>query len=201
MSTKTNRSKKKAPIQKKALTSREVQSIQNRLYTMGDWRGLALFRTGIDTMFRVSDTVRICLDEILDHNGNIMDRVSIMMKKTNSPVEVSISRETKKALKKWIEHRPEFSGEWLFPGNTAEGHISEKHYRSLAKEWFKAAGLNPKFYSTHSIRRTKAAELYRQSHNLKAVSLLLGHRDTKVTEEYLGIYREDAVNLASKVKI
>lgn len=183
------------------LSQREVSTIQNRLHTMERWKELALFRLGICTMFRASDLVRVYVDEVLDHKGAIMNRFWIVIKKTGEKVEVSISQETREALKFWLEERPTFSGEWLFPGNTADGHISEKHYRHLAKEWFAAAGLDTRFFSTHSIRRTKASIMYAQTQNLKAVSELLGHTDTKMTERYLGVTRGIALDLADKVKI
>lgn len=152
-------------------------------------------------MFRASDLVRIQRDEILDHQNRVKKRFAIVMKKTGDTVEVVLSRDTISAFEKWLEELPPFSGPWLFPGGTAEGHISEKHYRSMAKEWFKSAGLDARDYSTHSIRRTKPTEIYRQTQNLKSVSLMLGHRDTKVTERYLGIDRETALDLAEKIRI
>ena len=35
--------------------------------------------------------------------------------------------------------------------------------------------VEPAFYGTHSMRRTKAAQIYRKTGNLRAVQLLLGH--------------------------
>ena len=36
-------------------------------------------------------------------------------------------------------------------------------------------GLDPCFYGTHSLRRTKAILIYKKTGNLRAVQLLLGH--------------------------
>jgi site-specific recombinase XerC len=36
-------------------------------------------------------------------------------------------------------------------------------------------GLEPSAYGTHSMRRTKAAEIYKKTGNLRALQLLLGH--------------------------
>lgn len=54
---------------------------------------------------------------------------------------------------------------------------------------------------THSLRRTKAAEIYRKTGNLRAVQLLLG--DTKVdsTVRYLGVELEDALSIAERIDI
>ena len=45
---------------------------------------------------------------------------------------------------------------------------------------------------THSMRRTKVAEIYRKPGNLRAVQLLLGHAKVHSTVRYLGVELEDA---------
>lgn len=56
--------------------------------------------------------------------------------------------------------------------------ISTRQYGRLVPDWVTAIGLEPSGYGTHSLRRTKAAEICRKTSNLRAVQLLLGH--TKV---------------------
>jgi integrase len=201
MSRKTIQEKTRVRGAMKALSMREVGTIQSRLYTAKQWRDLALFRTGIDTMLRASDLVRICTDEILDHNGKVMARAQIMMKKTGTPVKMALTAETREALDLWLAERPAFAGEWLFPGRDRSGHLSEVQYRRLAKVWFRIAGLDVRHYSTHSIRRTKPAEIYRQTQNLEACRRLLGHKSNDITSAYLGIDDDDALNLAENIKI
>ena len=193
--------KRRSRRQVKPLKLNEVQTISSILRTSENWRDLALFRLGIDSMLRASDLVSIYLDEVLDHNGKIRSRTEILMKKTGNPVQIAIMPDTRDALRRWIGVRPEFAGEWLFPGRYPDAHFSVVRYREIAKRWFKAAGLDIRQYSTHSLRRTKAAEIYRKTKNLKAVSLRLGHRDMNVTSEYLGIDDEDSLELAEKINI
>lgn len=180
---------------------REVKTIESRLFTGKLWRDLALFRVGVDSMLRASDLVRICLDEVTDHNGKVMSRGEVRVEKTGKAVKFALTGETRGAIDFWLVERPHFAGQWLFPGREPGEHLSVVQYRRLAKSWFEMAGLDVRFYSTHSIRRTKAAEVYRQTHNLEAVRRLLGHGRNDVTSRYLGIDDEDALALAEKVKI
>jgi hypothetical protein len=60
--------------------------------------------------------------------------------------------------------------------------------------WVESIGLESAFYGTHSMRRTKAAQIYRKTGNLRAVQLLLGHTKLESTVRYLGIEVDDAVN-------
>jgi hypothetical protein len=43
----------------------------------------------------------------------------------------------------------------------------------LVSQWIASIGLNPSFFGTHSLRRTKATLIYRRTGNLRAVQLLL----------------------------
>jgi hypothetical protein len=48
-------------------------------------------------------------------------------------------------------------------------------------------GLRPEDYGTHSLCRTKASIIYKQSGNLLAVQILLGHTKIESTVRYLGV--------------
>lgn len=185
----------------RAFNFREVQEITQFLHKEKKFRDLALFRLGIDTMLRASDLTRIWIDEITDHNGQVNSRVKILMKKTGTPVHAALIDETRIAVKLWLDERPPFAGKWLFPGRHLDTPITEQQYRKLLKSWTKAVGLDPRLYSTHSVRRTKATHLYREHKDIKAVKELLGHQNTAITERYIGVSIEDAISLAEKVKI
>jgi integrase len=67
--------------------------------------------------------------------------------------------------------------------------------------WVVSVGLDPAGYGTHSMRRTKAALIYRRTKNLRAVQLLLGHNKLESTVRYLGIEVYDALELAEQTEI
>lgn len=62
-------------------------------------------------------------------------------------------------------------------------------------------GLEPSAYGTHSMRRTKVAQVYRKTGNLQAVQLLLSHTKMDSTVRYLGVELEDALAIAEAVEI
>ena len=62
-------------------------------------------------------------------------------------------------------------------------------------------GLRQEDYATHSLRRTKAAIIYKQTGNLRAVQILLGHTKFESTVRYLGVDVEDAVMLAEGTEV
>lgn len=61
--------------------------------------------------------------------------------------------------------------------------------------------LEPSAYGTHSMRRTKVAQKYRKTGNLRAVQLLLGHTKMDSTVRYLGVELEDALAIAEAVEL
>ena len=62
-------------------------------------------------------------------------------------------------------------------------------------------GLESALHGTHSMRRTKAAQIYRKTGNLRAVQLLLGHTKLESTVRYLGIEVDDALNMAEQIEL
>jgi site-specific recombinase XerC len=64
-----------------------------------------------------------------------------------------------------------------------------------------AVGLRHEDYGTHSLRRTKASIIYKQSGNLRAVQILLGHTKIESTVRHLGVDIEDALTLAEATEI
>jgi site-specific recombinase XerC len=51
------------------------------------------------------------------------------------------------------------------------------------------------------MRRTKAAQIYRKTSNLRAIQLLLGHTKLESTVRYLGIDVDDALNMAEQIEL
>jgi len=66
------------------------------------------------------------------------------------------------------------SEDFLFPSRLhGSPHVSTRQYARIVEHWVIAAGLNPYAYGTHSMRRTKAALIYKRTRNLRAVQLFL----------------------------
>ena len=76
-----------------------------------------------------------------------------------------------------------------------------RQYARLVDEWVTSIGLRREDYGTHSLRRTKAAIIYKQTGNLRAVQILLGHTKIESTVRYLGVDVDDALTLAERTEI
>lgn len=69
------------------------------------------------------------------------------------------------------------------------------------REWVTSIGLEPSAYGTHSMRRTKVAQIYKKTGNLRAVQLLLGHTKMDSTVRYLGVDLDDALILSEGIDL
>lgn len=92
--------------------------------------------------------------------------------------------------------------QYMWPGRFYERiHISTRQYAWLVHDWVTSIGLEPSAYGAYSTRRTKVAQVYRKSGNLRAVQILLGHTKINSTLRYLGVELEDALAIAEAVEI
>jgi integrase len=81
---------------------------------------------------------------------------------------------TREATDNYLRTSNKKSSEFLFAGGQ-NLTITTRQYARLVSQWIASIGLNPSFFGTHSLRRTKATLIYRRTGNLRAVQLLPGH--------------------------
>jgi site-specific recombinase XerC len=187
--------------QKRPLLPKHVWAIRVRLEIAENHRDLALFNLAIDSKLRGCDLVKLKVADVFAA-GQVKERASIVQSKTQKPVRFEITEGTRKSLFRWMEESLMIGSEFLWPGRFHERlHISTRQYARLVRDWVKSIGLEPSAYGTHSMRRTKVAQIYRKTGNLRAVQLLLGHTKMDSTVRYLGVELEDALAIAEAVEM
>ena len=82
-------------------------------------------------------------------------------------------------------------------------HVGHKDATVCASgdAWVTAIGLRNSEHGTHSLRRTKAAMIYRVTENIRAIQILLDHTKIGNTVSYLGFDVEVALSLAERTEI
>ena len=187
--------------QKRPLKPKEVWAIRVRLQLEGRKRDLALFNLAIDSKLRGCDLVSLEVDDV-SVGGRVRDRATVIQKKTGRPVQFEITEQTRSSIRDWVSEGNLKSGQYLFPSSRrGQLHLSTRQYGRIVHAWVESAGLDSSAYGTHSMRRTKAAQIYRKTGNLRAVQLLLGHTKLESTVRYLGIEVDDALSIAEQVEL
>ncbi len=187
--------------QKRPLLPKHVWAIRVRLELAKNTRDLALFNLAVDSKLRGCDLVCLKGSDVFVA-GRIKERASVLQSKTRQPVQFEITEGTRQSLQAWIEHPAMLGSEYLWPDRFHDPlHISTRQYARLVKDWVAVIGLEPSAYGTHSLRRTKAAQIYKKTGNLRAIQLLLGHTKMDSTVRYLGVELEDALEISESVEI
>lgn len=187
--------------QKPALKMKEVWSIRARLELKKRVRDLALFNLAIDSKLRACDLTGLKVEDVAA-GGEVKTRGIIVQKKTGRPVQFEITEQTRIAVSNLIRRHYLRASDYLFPSRLANSpHLSTRQYARIVQSWVASIGLNPATYGTHSLRRTKAALIYRKTGNLRAVQLLLGHSKLESTVRYLGVEVDDAIAISEGVDL
>ncbi len=185
--------------QKKPLRPKHVWSIRVRLELGKSSRNLALFNLAIDSKLRACDLVRLRINDVCQ-SGVVRERASVVQQKTGRPVRFEITEHTRASIERLLSSRLDAGAGYIFPGRSRDRpHISTRQYSRILHGWVESIGLESTMYGTHSMRRTKAAQVYRKTGNLRAVQLLLGHTKLESTVRYLGIEVDDALEMAEQI--
>ena len=187
--------------QKSPLTLKQIWAIRMSLQSDDNCRDLALFNLAIDSKLRACDLLQIKVSDVCSE-GLVNSRATVVQQKTRRPVKFEITDRTKKSIEKWIQTASLGISDNLFPSRQKRSpHLSMRQYTRIVASWVAGIGLDPSQYGTHSMRRTKPTLIYRQTKNLRAVQLLLGHSKLDSTVQYLGIEIDDALEMSEQMDV
>jgi integrase len=186
---------------KPPLRTKHVWSIRTMLQVNGRVRDLAMFNLAIDSKLRGCDVISLKVEDVAPH-GMAVDRATVRQRKTGRTVKVELTEQTRHAIDDYVKVAGKKPGDFLFTSRrNPKCCMSTRQYARLVSEWIASIGLDPSFFGTLSLRRTKATLIYRRTGNLRAVQLLLGHTKIESTVRYLGIEVDDALAIAEQVDV
>ncbi len=187
--------------QKPPLKLPEIWAIRVRLQLSPNPRDLAMFNPAIDSKLRACDLTKLRVLDI-SHGQHVSTRAIVTQQKTQRPVQFEITEQTRESVEAWIKAAKLAASDFLFPSRIHRSpHISTRQYARIVHRWVASIGLDDAAYGTHTMRRTKAALIYRRTKNLRAVQLLLGHTKLESTVPYLGIEVDDALEMAEQTEV
>lgn len=162
-------------------------ALVRKLFRDGNYRMSLLIGSGIFFGLRISDTLTLTWSQLLND-----EKFVLYEKKTNKRRVVKIN--------KGFQHHIQLCHDALHITNDNEKCFlsrkrmvySTQRINILLKEIKKKYGLKIEHFSTHSLRKTWALEIYRASGNdasmaLQKLSLMMNHASVAVTRTYLGI--------------
>jgi integrase len=195
--------KGKAVGQKKPFTRQQVRFLREVLEEKNRRRDLALLNVALDTMLRASDLLKLTVEDLVNRDNTIKKEFQIRQKKTQAGLLVSIKPETQKIIERWIKESKKIEEDFLFTGLKGKSKydpLTIRQYSRLIKQWAEWIQLDSKDYSTHSLRRSKAAYIYKKTLNPELVRQLLGQKSVTATSHYLNISHREALEIAQETE-
>jgi len=90
------------------------------------------------------------------------------------------------------------TGKWLFPADSASGHLTRQAFARDLKVIATRAGLDARKLSPHVLRHAFATHLLSGGADLRVVQTLLGHADISTTQIYTHVLDERLKELVNK---
>lgn len=184
---------------KRPFSPEQVSQIRYALKARGDTFGLALFETALSTLLRSVDLLGLTVGDVVSR-GVVVTELSIRQQKTGKAHKVALSEPARLAIGALLGADGALSPDrplWLEDGR----RLKRLRYAGLVKAWARLAHLDPDVYSTHSMRRTMAAHVFRQTNNVEVVRNLLGQKSVTATSEYLDVSLDDALAVKRRFEI
>lgn len=147
-----------------------------------------LLNLSVDLMLRASDLLRLRVSDVRLDSGQAKESVQVRQKKTGrNTMEIPLSGFSRKAIEEHLQHH--HPDDFIFMGQKShytQQPISTQQYQRIIKGWMRELGLEDvSGFSSHSMRKTKAAVLYKKTANVEAVRRRLGHQSVTATSSYL----------------
>ena len=189
-------------MSKRPITSAQVKTLRNNVKNKPLQE--LLLNLGVDLMMRSSDLLSLRVSDVVSDSGKVKTEVRIKQKKTGKfTLNIPLSKNSINSIKKHLVGRDLDS--YIFVGNKShytKSPITQKQYSRIVKNWMSSLGVEDvNNYSTHSIRKTKSSEIFKQTQNVEVCRRLLGHANITATSQYLGLEDSDALEVARNIKI
>jgi len=125
----------------------------------------------------------------LPMSANLGDKLLIHGKGAKERL-VPMHAEAQHALNKWLELRGDNDSKYVFPTNSASGHITRDGFFKILKKCAVLSGIDPKRVSPHVLRHSFASHLLANGANLRVIQTMLGHEDISTTQIYTHVLPE-----------
>ena len=186
--------------QKKRFTLEQVARIRHMLIEEQNQRDRALLDVSISTMLRSVDLLNLRIRDVIDHRGKFAQEFKVIQQKTGQPVVCQLGSHARKGLA-WLtasyEKQPD---DYIFTHENPKikRRLQRVTWSIIIKKWAYELGLDPELYSTHSMRRTRAAHVYRETQDIETVRILLGQTSLAAPQRYLGVDEAQALEKGRK---
>ena len=168
------------------VSRRQAMGIYNRLRGEDKHRDALLWALGITTGLRISDLLKLRVEDLLDADEQAADSVEVRETKTGKTRGIRILSLAKAAYEDYRRTVKPLDTDPLFPSRSGDGAITREQARRLVKKWCAESNLRGN-YGTHTMRKTFATIAYESSgHDPVATARITGHSNPSQLLRYIG---------------
>ena len=186
---------------------RKIAQIKNTLKGAGKIRNLVLFHLGINSALRLSDLLRIQVQDVFDEEGVIKPYFETKEVKTGKSNRITITPSVKESLALYKSAYPAVLNEkanYVFfhqkQSPLGQIPISRKQAWKLIHRWCKEVGCVGS-YGGHSLRKTWGYQARMKAIPLEIIQHKLNHSSLAVTQRYLGITADEIEEACNKLDL
>ncbi|WP_142850128.1 site-specific tyrosine recombinase XerD [Telmatospirillum sp. J64-1] len=154
-----------------------------------DRRALVLLELIYATGMRVSELVGLPFAAVARD-----PEVIIVRGKGAKERMIPLGQPAREAVKLWLPERQEMLGKktsrWLFPSDSASGHLTRDGFAKMLQILALEAGIDPRRVSPHVLRHSFASHLLAGGADLRSVQQMLGHADIATTQIYTHVQED-----------
>lgn len=151
-------------------------------------RDYLLFVLGINSGLRISDLLKLNVEDVLDK-----ERISIREQKTGKAKDFPLSDACKKAINEYLKANNLKTG-CLFASRKGDQPISRVQAYRIINEAAHRVGIK-EAVGTHTLRKTFGYHAYQSGVDITRIQKLLNHSAPSITLAYIGITKEELDNV------
>ena len=175
---------------------RKISAIKGNLKKR-DPRNFLLFTLGINTALRISDILKLKVEDVKDHTGEIKLYLDLNEKKTGKQRYIYINDEVKKALEYFFDKTRLYDRDrYLFVSEKKKINkpIGRVRAYQLVNEWCREVGIKDRV-GTHTLRKTAGYHMRMAGVAIELIQEVLGHKAITITKRYLGITDDEVAKV------
>ena len=175
---------------------KDKHKIQRMLKVLEDDnpRNALLFRVGLNTILRIQDILDLKVKNIFHDDGRFRLYLSLFERKTRKNKgrrmkNIKLNSLLRKAIKEYVEFFELSLEDYIFFSLLdPDTKLDRVQAWRILKRAADKVGIDN--FGTHSMRKTLAWTIYKQTKDISLVMIMLNHNSPKTTLRYLGITQE-----------
>lgn len=189
------------------LNSKEIVEVKSKFSGVYATRNRSLFMLGVSVGGRISELLALKVSDVWQNGqavGDLLFQKGVVKGKETARM-VPVNADGQRAIRELIDWHVSRYGNLdtrrpLFSSRKHGKAISRVQAHRILEVAFLSSGLNGKL-ATHSLRKTYAQRMYDATGDIFLVREMLGHKDVKTTQAYLGVSYAKAQEASKAIEL